>query len=288
MLRPPILPAELQRYIFKLAVISDLRSIFVLFLVARRVQIWMEPLLYRNLSLHRNRPRLPTDPAFRRPFNAVQTVLDSKPAPFFHEVRRICMVDPDPSVARRILRVCSSTVEVMILCGPKDPGLLPVLGALPLRRLCISLDDLFPAMDNGLPVFNFLHPLFIQITHLDLLPPLGRARAEQEREWERWSGLAQIPHLTHLSFTGGTDGFYIRALLYCQSLAVLIATYTFREPRNLWSHSLLRNPRFLILEYMKLRDFWEARVAGGDDHWARGEVLVRQRRVDWTISPRLN
>ncbi|KAJ6550049.1 hypothetical protein B0H19DRAFT_1160293 [Mycena capillaripes] len=46
-----ILPPELERLIFEIAALESPKSMPALILVARRVQIWIEPLLYGVLAL---------------------------------------------------------------------------------------------------------------------------------------------------------------------------------------------------------------------------------------------
>ncbi|KAJ7096865.1 hypothetical protein C8R44DRAFT_812365 [Mycena epipterygia] len=58
---------------------------------------------------------------------------------------------------------------------------------MPLRRLSAQLWTLFPSSPD------LSHPLFVNLTHLTLQHLLSGV-------WDSWSGLVELPGLTHLSF----------------------------------------------------------------------------------------
>lgn len=98
-------------------------------------------------------------------------------------------------------------------------SLLDVVGSLPLRRLHCRLEDLFMFQ----PI-DLAHQLFSRLTHLELFPgdtPTSVA----------WAGLAALPNLNHLSFSGLE---FLRLVLEfvwtCKSLRVLIFLFEGSEP----------------------------------------------------------
>ncbi|CAK5266550.1 unnamed protein product, partial [Mycena citricolor] len=70
------LPEDVERYIFEIGAFSNPRSISTYMLVARRVKIWLEPLLYRTLVTGSEAiPAIPAVP--------LQRILDLPDAPRF-------------------------------------------------------------------------------------------------------------------------------------------------------------------------------------------------------------
>ncbi|KAJ7081253.1 hypothetical protein C8R44DRAFT_754086 [Mycena epipterygia] len=114
---------------------------------------------------------------------------------------------------------------------------------MPLRRLSAHVSALFPSDPD------FSHPLFTNITHLNLRYLSGSV-------WDLLSALMQIPLLTHLSFyninTIAELPIYHGALLQCY------ATLAF-------------DPRFMILVVTGF--FWNCELGAPDD-----EELVAKRR----------
>ncbi|KAJ6564485.1 hypothetical protein B0H19DRAFT_79022 [Mycena capillaripes] len=79
----PIHPEDLEREIFEISAHSQPVFILTLMLVARRVKIWLEPLLYRTIVLDH--------PLEGHPIHSWDTlfpILESKPASFFHHAVR--------------------------------------------------------------------------------------------------------------------------------------------------------------------------------------------------------
>lgn len=74
----------------------------------------------------------------------------------------------------RLLSVCDAMVNLHLLSGSRR--LLPLLGALGLHRLSLTLHHLFPRPGG----FDFSQPLFTKITHLDVSDWLDHG-------WESWS-----------------------------------------------------------------------------------------------------
>jgi hypothetical protein len=118
-------------------------------------------------------------------------------------------------------------VDLLSRCGVLDnlafiktylgsAALLLILGALPLRRLSLALRQSFQfpwpnSFDGG-------HSLFSQITHLGILD-----KQVQVDDWRTWSGLAQIPRLTHLSaLSYMSESVSHGVLKHCKFLEVLV------------------------------------------------------------------
>lgn len=189
---------------------------------------------------------------------------------FFHDhVRHLSlfMDSSDVDSLMRLLALCDATVDLQLFRG--SPNLLPLLSALPLRRLSVDLSNLFPSGRD------FSHPLFMNITHLALYN-------SGDWDWNTWSGLAQLPCLTHLSFHNSPvyPAFCNKALLHCKSLETFAICIDKGEATRAFPEyaTAAIDPRFVILAVANLPWDWEIGARGGEDRWVIAEECVRQRR----------
>ncbi|KAJ6607450.1 hypothetical protein B0H10DRAFT_554050 [Mycena sp. CBHHK59/15] len=143
----------------------------------------------------------------------------------------------------------------------------------PSRRTAVAptvrrLSHLFPSGRD------FSHPLFRNITHLALYN-------SGSRDWNTWSGLAQLPCLTHLSFHNSPvdPAFCHEALMHCKSLETLaICVQKHNANRGLPDYATAAiDPRFMILAVANLPWDWEIGARGGEDRWVTADELVGKR-----------
>ncbi|KAJ6505191.1 hypothetical protein C8R45DRAFT_1090930 [Mycena sanguinolenta] len=152
-------------------------------------------------------------------------------------------------VITEFVSLCSGTVDIALISPANSDSNHPDLSTLrrtqPLRRLSFtlkSLKQLFPypdPLDGG-------HPLFSCITHLRIL--------DWVCEWRTWSGLAQIPHLTHVSANSIGDealrarpaGRQIRARCFLVSVARLL---TINSTEDSGMHHPSGDPRLRAPRY---------------------------------------
>ncbi|KAJ7873186.1 hypothetical protein B0H13DRAFT_2058825 [Mycena leptocephala] len=273
------LPTELEREIFEIAAFFSPDSMPVLLLVARRVKIWIEPLLYRILTIYDPSLVIPSvltpNRVFRYSIAGFHRLMDRKPTSFFHDyVRHIQLFILDAEEVTKILSVCDATINLALY---ELPALLPPLSSLPLQRLSIWAEKLF----LGTTVRDFSHPLFSQITHLFLLD------SDRGGDWGTWSTLAQIPRLTHLSFYSSrmANSVCRGALEHCKALEVLAiwcANQTKLETNIPRRAELAYDVRFVMVVVEGVEEFladWESGAQGGEDYWVRAEALVQKRRA---------
>ncbi|KAJ6535555.1 hypothetical protein B0H19DRAFT_432820 [Mycena capillaripes] len=277
----PLLPAELERHIFEIEATLRPRSIPTLMLVAQRVKIWIEPLLYRVLSVGSVTCRWPRTTS-QRPLDRFLHLLDSRPAAFFHDrVRHVSFLDYygyDSKDLIKILSVCDRTVDLAMCNVSESSELLPVLSALPLQRLLVHRAKLIA----GPSLRAFTHPLFAQITHLKLLD------YSQNRD-DTWPGLALIPKLTHLAFNDIRvhASVCVRALADCKALEVLVLVCADTTALKIAASSrvkLARDPRFVMLVVEDDCVDWEEGARGGEDMWLKADALVLQRQTGKTAA----
>ncbi|KAJ7111263.1 hypothetical protein C8R44DRAFT_883087 [Mycena epipterygia] len=237
----------------------------------------IEPLLYRVLCIG---AKPPDGKEIWIPVERIRHLIEGRPlAPaFLHDnVRHLCLILSGTAPLDDIMRVlvaCDATVDLHLLGGSRS--LLPHLGKLPLRRLSVYLSSLFRPSDGP----EFTHPLFATITHL-ILTHLNLMKPGFH--WTHFSGLAQMPCLTHLSFDDILSPVVVceHALRDCESLEVLALSFSkmvLVESLVDTYAPLATDPRFvMLLATHRIRD-WETGARGGDDYWVRADELVRKRR----------
>ncbi|KAJ7633578.1 hypothetical protein DFH06DRAFT_1222301 [Mycena polygramma] len=108
----PLLPVELEREIFEWAALLHPRSIPTFLRVARRFQIWLEPLLYRVICV--DIPRLTYRDLFTPGIPSLLNAIKSKPAGLFGAVRHLflCNVSLEDGIA--VLQACPGLVDLMV------------------------------------------------------------------------------------------------------------------------------------------------------------------------------
>ncbi|KAJ7918923.1 hypothetical protein B0H13DRAFT_2320827 [Mycena leptocephala] len=276
----PEFPPELEREIFELAAFLYPRSMLTLLGVAQRVRTWIEPLLYRVLSIKHLGGHEPTweqppaDTTYRHSIEAMRKMILSRPAAFLRgNVRHIRFPAACPSiVVEKMLRFCPGTVNVVATLVHL-PTIVPLLARLPLQRLVVCWGTL---LDRSCPKF-------IWLTHLEIRDwPQGDC-------WDAWSGLALLPQLTHLAFheIDTMIPIFLGALQHCGFLQVLVMSCASQAHFDMSLRTLersgnnitadLRFLMFLLENYYHDED-WEECARGGQDFWDTAEEHVRKRR----------
>ncbi|KAJ7615434.1 hypothetical protein FB45DRAFT_873516 [Roridomyces roridus] len=234
-------------------------------LTARRVKIWVGPILYRILALAWER-------GIKYPLrhNPASSCLPSTPIIMMRDcVRHLYLEHVPIAWARFLLSNCDNVEDVCLFDGDYT-SLLDRLGARrTLRRLHCSLQDLFGPRE---PDFN--HPIFSRLTHLTLFP--GVIPTE-------WTGLASLLHLTHLSVSDyGFLTLISEALKACPSLRVAIclvpdeSVVSDLEISGL--DAMKSDPRFVcMLCITHYTTEWFAGTTGGLDRWNRAEEFISRR-----------
>ncbi|KAJ7489623.1 hypothetical protein B0H11DRAFT_2191761 [Mycena galericulata] len=277
----PAFPEDLERCIFENAAFFHPDCIPALLLVARRVKIWIEPLFYKVANIYGLPRAKATKPNtnFRHSVPALYSLMKSKPASFFSDnVRHVQLVGVPVREILTALAACNATINLALFdvsCVKGDAALLELLGAFPLKR--------FSARENHWLCpggWDFGHPLFAHITHLDL-------PGHHNEQWEKWSPLASIPRLTHLSFSEDfrpTPSTFSAILEHCKSLQVLAVVFSHTAMLKFLVGSLELqpssfDPRVALLAVADRQADWETGARGGDDYWLAAERLVEKQRA---------
>ncbi|KAJ7248027.1 hypothetical protein C8J57DRAFT_1358626 [Mycena rebaudengoi] len=256
----PRLPPELEREIFTRAAISHPETIPVLLPVARRVLIWIEPLLYRvaRVSVNWNRDTFPGAPF-------TSATLKAKPPSFFHTAIRHVLVDEPPERLPPgfvdILANCTQIVSFAALRNVTPPWLLPILERVKPQRLTISLSRLFQGRTSDLA-----NPLFTSLTHLDLFTDFRTMDGDVHCDFSLLPEIA-----AHRIQTILAD---------CRNLRVLADL--FPPHRRAAALAVASNPpptdrRFVVVPWKNHWADWGLGTRGGADFWARADDFIARK-----------
>ncbi|KAJ7167100.1 hypothetical protein C8R46DRAFT_1035057 [Mycena filopes] len=257
-----VFPAELEREIFETAATREPSSIPRLLLVAHRVHIWLEPLLYRVVSVKQRGP-------------IIQAILDSRKPPVFFQnaVRHLAfpygaVMGPE---AQRILGLCTGVVNLACEEMYCNPSLLRSLEGMYVQRLTVYVTRLF---ENS-PV-DFTHRAFSSVTHLDMFED-----SEDDDLLHLLSLIPTCPVLTHLGVDYRTPRNHVLDVLAkCPQLQLLIVLWPPWGPHEYAAAKTasVLDVRFVIGTYDNFWAEWEAGARGFPDFWSRGDDFVARKR----------
>ncbi|KAJ7628171.1 hypothetical protein DFH06DRAFT_1226457, partial [Mycena polygramma] len=165
----PYLPPELEREIFEIAAGEAPGTIPTLLRVCHRVHAWVEPLLYRILytgDWH----------------SPLMLAVQSKSEVFLRNaVRHIFLGCPlvVSELQKNFLLKCSGLVNLYV-DGRSSPEFLLAFDKTRLQRLSL----VFSPADSEWPRSTFQLPVFLSITHLDLI--LEDAPKTRRSGWQDW------------------------------------------------------------------------------------------------------
>ncbi|KAJ6551285.1 hypothetical protein B0H19DRAFT_1157107 [Mycena capillaripes] len=263
----PVFPLDLEREIFETTAVLYPATIPTLLRVARRVLIWIEPLLYRTIRLDRSWIA-----------QGIAQAMQLKPASFFRKSVRHLYISPQARWSAvkvyELLRLCSRLVSLFVVGHLSDPTLLPILeGKAQVRRWGGCLGNLF----GSSPAIDLNHSFFRTITHLDVFEALNGRNNDQ-----LCLGLTELPALTHLCLNNDASPSIVQRLLeQCLHLKILL---------NLW-HQLyaisaqkiaaspsVTDARFVVAVWADYWSDWERWARGGTDIWAAADAFVARKR----------
>ncbi|KAF5320294.1 hypothetical protein D9611_011358 [Ephemerocybe angulata] len=189
-------PEDLARQIFETAVRDPDTPNWACSRVSRKIQAWVEPSLYRDITLYYNQ-------SITLIHNTLISTIawkSSKPPAFFDNVRSLCIIPaylPLWGDIMDLLSACTSLRTLHIfnwLTEGQEEFLIgnhPAWNALRLRRLRIPALLFHPSHLN---LDMKSHPMFAHITHLEL-PWVTHDVID--KDWS-WASLSSLETLTHL------------------------------------------------------------------------------------------
>ncbi|KAJ6587440.1 hypothetical protein DFH09DRAFT_1027454 [Mycena vulgaris] len=249
------LPIELERVIFELAAWRYPETIPILIVVARRVCVWIEPLLYQVVLSSGGDERL-------------LHMMQSKPPEFLRQhVHHLALSSViERSAVTNILSTCTNISDLALWTGDTYPELLADLRYLThLRHLSINIFELF----GGRATPDLEQLPFFHLTHLDVFSAIPESV---------WPVFGALPSLTHLSFSD----YYLPELIgkvfdTCTGLQILVVVWT-QDAEPVEETSEITDPRFCTISCPDFEADWELGAWGGLDFWRRAEESVARKR----------
>ncbi|KAF8149507.1 hypothetical protein B0H34DRAFT_189754 [Crassisporium funariophilum] len=261
-----VLPFELERKIFEVAVLLHPECALQLVLVAHYIREWVEPEIYRVLRTGGGRVIPPIYQGDYKDENYPHRPKEldvPRLQRFGPHVRHAMLQDCSLREIIVVLQHCTNLKNVAIW-GSYDrsealaQSVIASLEALPyLRKLSIQPQDFFP--DDDLP-FPFDIPMFRNITHLDIITFTNLS------QW--WSKISSLRKLSHLSMTPNfATGFVDAILSACPSLQKLMFMGGSHYAKVL-PHS---DKRLIYVDFLSDLGLWEESVRNGEDYWITAE-----------------
>jgi len=256
----PSFPAELEREIFEITASMHPGVIPTLLQVARRVLIWIEPLLYRVVRS-----------------DAHLGILDatrSKSPAFFHNAVRHLLLDgvsTEWSVeeANDVLRVCTGVVNFAAIGKLSNPTLLPILAGMNVQRMAGCLEVLF----GDHRYIDMTHPAFTSITHLDIFDEI------EAGETKICPYLPMLPVLTHLCLNNNVPSDAIQKLLTdCPLLELLVVLWPDGRASEWAKNTSFCDMRFVVAVCRDYWGDWERGAQGRPNFWSVADWFVAQKR----------
>ncbi|KAJ7437783.1 hypothetical protein B0H11DRAFT_2206404 [Mycena galericulata] len=262
-------PEDLERLIFEQAASDDRTTACRLALAARRVQSWIEPIIYRSIILSSA-----TSAPFANLYNS-------------YGLSRVENMMTILSLCQGVTDVCLRLSPAKDISGVLFDDVHPLdspIGNLRPRRLHTLLTTLL----HGFPP-EFDRPFYSNITHLIMV--------DDWSQWKEWRDLCNIPHLSHLMIEFSLDPddpleevaqSVIYLLRGCASLQVFV--FVMFEPLKanqppgenavLTTLSAIGDARVVVFQWLddtgiQWAPYWETTA----NMWPSAEAQVMRRRA---------
>lgn len=186
---PPKLPPELERRIFETCALESPEVCTVLVLVARRVHVWIDPILIATVCIMEDFESKRWD----RLECLLAKLTNGKPVEYYAQnIKNLAILGFFQTEAiNRILAICTGVENLVLSASARgfvDFFENPRAGR-DLRRLSINLGAVSPQFGS---TPNFYHPCFANLTHLHLW--------DEDDDWSTYAGWETLTSLTHLAF----------------------------------------------------------------------------------------
>ncbi|KAJ7107322.1 hypothetical protein C8R44DRAFT_804497 [Mycena epipterygia] len=278
------LPPELEREIFETTALLYPKTIPKLLRVARRVLLWIEPLLYNAIVISvfesiggtgaEMLPRISTKGADFFTNAARHMVIMSFEWAIMGSRSQTVWSNKD---LETIFRICTRVEHLLLLSDLKRPPLLQMLVTTDIcpTRLYLMIDLIHPQLD-------FAQPFFKNVSHLALAemfrPELGDPMHD---DWRHWPTIFGLPALTHLALGHSAPPSLIQTIFTgAPHLEVLLISCTDAHTAALFSAELVLHDVRLVLgglghiEALKL----QTGTHSLDEIWTRTNRFIAQKR----------
>ncbi|KAJ7028111.1 hypothetical protein C8F04DRAFT_1007792 [Mycena alexandri] len=260
----PALPLDLEREIFELCALDGPSSILRLVLVARRVNEWVRPLLYRSLVVDGTSYSINDLASTGVPVYSIKRVaaLDkNSPTSGLAAVRHLFLLSSDDTSDKwtSILAACTH-LDNLSLMGTSTKW-IHLISSLPLKHLYAPPEK----------IVQMLGPTFAHLTHLEIF--------ETTKDRSLWlDKLASLPRLTHLSFHDRLGTLFRQLLRECAGLRVLVCLAGLGTNYE-GAIELAQDVRFVAMRCDNYVQDWYMGARWGEDYWHRAEIFIAKRRA---------
>ncbi|KAJ7108157.1 hypothetical protein C8R44DRAFT_744110 [Mycena epipterygia] len=183
-----------------------------------------------------------------------------------------------PGALETFVAACPGIASFSLIGDITRPALLPLLGAMHIRRLSVDVGMLFGNAADDAGSVDLEHPLFASVTHLDLFDGMEMEDGTGPDWLKR---LSTLPALTHLGFaTPPTPVILQHILEKCIRIRVLIVEFNVLEMKDaiaLAQEINFKDPRLVLAVYRNYYSDWELGVRGGEDIWMRAEQFIARK-----------
>ncbi|KAF7303822.1 hypothetical protein MIND_00612000 [Mycena indigotica] len=264
-----MLPLELERFIFEKAAHDDLSNIPSLLRVARRVQKWIEPLLYRTLI---------TDDSPKG--RSLKRTIYVKPPRFFSEhTRNLYLTGAGKwteDYAHDLLALCPRLTALAVsgIWGSfQQESVKKISGVRRWSGFLYAVFGYSSMPDIGLARY----PCFANVTHMEIFDTFT------DDDVFISSALASLPSLTHLCLTDTTSDILILIAGTCTKLEALVyMPSTHKEARAMADHPPFpsADPRFVVsrLQFTVFWRDWELNTDTTTGFWAAADRFIARKR----------
>ncbi|KAJ7061748.1 hypothetical protein C8F01DRAFT_1369218 [Mycena amicta] len=251
----PRLPPELEHEIFAIAAFLDRSSIPDLLLVARRVHIWIEPFLYRSLTL-----------SVPGQLRALLHISSAKPPSFLASAVRHVVFDivedsnSQPEAYTSALRLCTGVTHIAVSASRDNllSDVLAIMSLMHIERFAGKIENLFNRPQHLEP----RHPAFRFLTHLEVFDNLNSDEIE--------AFIVSLPSLTHLATESVLPSERARRLLEgCPNLRVIVSLLGRGAPP-------VDDPRIVLCDYTEWAE--AAAPAPQRTYWDVAEEFLEKKR----------
>ncbi|KAJ7059941.1 hypothetical protein C8F01DRAFT_1143512 [Mycena amicta] len=241
----PAFPPELERVIFELAAWDDRDMMKSLLCVARRVRIWIQPLVHRVYIV---------STSDSTSLSRLQTLVGERPTRAKKDVFTIGNFSR--AVIQPILSACTNIIDL---------GLW-------------TADNHFTLPPQGL-----LAPLS-RVTHLDIITPTSNPSVSPKLlDVLRSPAFPALTHVAFTDFPEFIDDVLSiperKATLRLVVICLEVTDYLSKDEDVARREEEIKDPRFCVARYEDFLRDWEIGAWGGRDFWARAEERVADRRA---------
>ncbi|KAJ6495176.1 hypothetical protein C8R45DRAFT_986295 [Mycena sanguinolenta] len=260
----PRLPRELEHRAFQIAALAHPRRIPILMLVARRVKVWIEPLMYRVVFLRATTIGEPDNLGL--PFFAADA-LEQRSHLWLQHVRYLLIDDAfvQGKALQSWLLACTSVTNLCALLRCSSAILSAVSSFTNIQYLTIDVRVLC----------GRTLPFLFTVTHLDLLHFGGVGQDDVTRMVRN---ISLMPRLTHIALNSRLDELLSHAAL-C-AIAKLQCIVFFNAVAPLAVSPLLDDPRSVCIDDggTYYTDWLRAAVFG-EDYWSFADAFLAARQA---------